>query len=70
MQTVMERPAMATIEVRELDGGRFEVYAEELHHEAFAGQLGAILCAAALAGIVQAETGVAVEVVCVRHSSE
>ena len=61
---------MATIEVRELDGGRFEVYAEELHHEAFAGQLGAILCAAALAGIVQAETGVAVEVVCVRHSSE
>ena len=60
---------MATIEVREVDGGRFEVYAEELHHEAFAGQLGAILCAAALAGMVQAETGEPVDVVRVRRGA-
>jgi len=57
---------MATIEVRELDGGRFEVYAEGRHHEAFSGQLGAILCAAALAGMVQAERGEPTEVVRVR----
>lgn len=58
---------MATIEVREMDGGRFEVYAEERHHEAFAGQLGAVLCAVALAATFERETGEPADVVRVRR---
>mgnify|MGYP006894107798 CR=1 FL=1 len=37
------------VEVKALDGGRFEVYAEDLHHEIFEGRLGAQLAAMALA---------------------
>lgn len=44
------------VEIRELPEGRFEVYAEGRHHEAFEGKLGAIAVAQALAGELAKET--------------
>jgi len=44
------------IEIRALEGGRFEVYAGERHCEAFEGSLGAIAVAHALASGIAAET--------------
>ena len=38
------------VEIRTLPGGRYEVFAEGRHHEAFEGTLGAIVVAEALAG--------------------
>ena len=45
------------VEIRVLENGRFEVFAEDRHHEAFDGTLGAILVAQALAGQIAQETG-------------
>lgn len=44
------------IEIRTLPGGRYEVYAEGIHQEAFEGCLGAIAVAQALASREAAET--------------
>lgn len=44
------------IEIRELPEGRFEVYAEGRHCEAFEGSLGAIAAAHALAGEMALES--------------
>ena len=44
------------IEIRELPEGRYEVYAEGRHHEAFEGTLGAIAVAQALATELACET--------------
>lgn len=43
------------VEIRALPGGRFEVFAEGRHHEAFEGTLGAIVVAQALAGEIALE---------------
>ena len=43
------------VEIRTLSGGRFEVFAEGRHHEAFEGRLGAIAVAQAVAGEIAAE---------------
>ena len=43
------------VEIRELDGGRFEVFAEARHCEAFEGSLGAIAVAHALAADIALE---------------
>lgn len=43
------------VEIRSLPDGRFEVFAEGRHHEAFAGTLGAIVVAQALAGEIAME---------------
>lgn len=45
------------VEIRNLMGGRFEVFAEGRHQEAFEGTLGAIAAAQALAGQICKETG-------------
>ncbi|WP_394002608.1 hypothetical protein ACF3M1_16820 [Luteimonas sp. WGS1318] len=45
------------IEIRESGDGRFEVYAEGHHWEAFAGSLGAILAAQGLAMRLAVESG-------------
>jgi hypothetical protein len=44
------------IEIRALPGGRYEVFAEGTHHEAFEGCLGAIAVAQALANGLAAES--------------
>lgn len=44
------------IEIRTLPGGRFEVFAEDCHQEAFEGSLGAITAAQALAGEIAMKT--------------
>ena len=44
------------IEIRVLPGGRYEVYAEGIHQEAFEGCLGAIAVAHALANVLAAES--------------
>lgn len=44
------------IEIRALPGGRYEVFAEGIHQEAFEGCLGAIAVAQALASRVASET--------------
>jgi len=43
--------------IREVGGGRFEVYAAERHWEAFDGTLGALMAAQGLANQIAAETG-------------
>lgn len=43
------------IEIRALPGGRYEVFAEGLHQEAFEGCLGAIAVAQALASVLAAK---------------
>lgn len=50
------------IEIRNLEGERFEVFAPERHSEAFEGKLGAIAAAHALAGILSEESGEAVSI--------
>ncbi|MDR7191801.1 hypothetical protein [Luteimonas terrae] len=44
------------VEIRALEGGRFEVHAEGRHCEAFEGPLGAIAAAHALAADIAQET--------------
>lgn len=44
------------VEIRELENGRFEVFAEERHREAFEGSLGAIAVAHAIAADIALET--------------
>jgi len=44
------------VEIRELDGGRYEVYAADRHCEAFEGPLGAIAVAHAVAADIAQET--------------
>ncbi|MDR6990212.1 hypothetical protein [Luteimonas sp. 3794] len=60
------------IEVKEIENGRFEVYAEDLHHEVFQGRLGAQLASVALATALAAESGAPVIVVAPwgKHSIE
>lgn len=50
------------IEIRALPGGRYEVFAEGIHQEAFEGCLGAIAVAEALASRVAAETRTSVTI--------
>ena len=51
------------IEIRQLPEGRFEVFAEGRHREAFEGCLGAIAAAHALAAAVADEIGTSVVIV-------
>ncbi|MCD9096688.1 hypothetical protein [Luteimonas fraxinea] len=44
------------VEIRALEDGRFEVFADERHYEAFEGSLGAIAVAHALAADIALET--------------
>ena len=50
------------VEIRELPEGRFEVYAEDRHSEAFEGMLGAIVVAEGLAAVLATESKHPVEV--------
>ena len=43
------------VEIRALEGGRFEVFAEDRHYEAFEGPLGAIAVAHAVAADIAQE---------------
>ncbi|WP_123831066.1 hypothetical protein [Luteimonas sp. 100069] len=50
------------VEVRELENGRFEVFAEGLHQEAFEGRLGAQLASQAIGMQLANELGVSVAI--------
>lgn len=54
---------MVMVEIKAIEGGRFEVFAEGLHHEAFEGSLGAITTAQALAAHIADESGSTVSIV-------
>lgn len=50
------------VEIRQLPEGRYEVYAEGRHCEAFEGRFGAIAAALALAGEMSKEIGCSIDV--------